>query len=59
MVSEQVRMFEEEQRTATAVTQGKQYAWTKGNDIEPIKLSLKSLITIGTTGDIILSALYI
>ena len=29
MVSEEVRMFEEEQRTATAVTQSKQRAWTK------------------------------
>ena len=46
MVSEEVRMFEEEQRTVTAVTQAKQCAWTKWNDIEPIKLSWKSLIAM-------------
>ena len=46
MVSKEVKMFEEEQRTATAVTQAKQCAWTKCNDIEPIKLSWKSLIVI-------------
>ena len=40
-------MFEEEQRTATAVTQAKQYAWAKWNDIEPIKLSWKCLISMG------------
>ena len=35
MVSEEVWMFEEEeQRTANAVTQAKQCAWTKWNDIE-------------------------
>ena len=45
MVSE-VRMFEEEQRTASAVTQAKQCPWTKWNDIEPIKLSWKSLIAM-------------
>ena len=39
MVSEEVRMFEEEQRKASAITQAKQCAWTKWNDIEPIKLS--------------------
>ena len=39
MVSEEVRMFEEEQRKASAVTQAKQCAWAKWNDIEPIKLS--------------------
>ena len=39
-------MFEEEQRTATAVTQVKQCALTKWNDIEPIKLSWKSLIAM-------------
>ena len=44
MVSEEVRMFEEKQRKASAVTQAKQCAWTKWNDIEPIKLSWKSLI---------------
>ena len=44
MVSEEVRMFEEEQSKANAVTQAKQCAWTKWNDIEPIKLSWKSLI---------------
>ena len=42
MMSEEVRMFEEEQRKASAVTQAKQCAWTKWNDIEPIKLSWKS-----------------
>ena len=36
MVSEEVRMFEDEQRTGSAVTQAKQCAWTKLNDIEPI-----------------------
>ena len=46
MVSEEVRMFEEEQRKASAVTQAKQCAWTKWNDIEPIKLSWKSLIAM-------------
>ena len=46
MVSEEVRMFEEEQRTASAVTQAKQGARTKWNDIEPIKLSWKSLIAM-------------
>ena len=39
MVSEEVRMYEEEQRKVSAVTQAKQCAWTKWNDIEPIKLS--------------------
>ena len=46
MVSEEVMMSEEEQRTVSAVTQVKQYAWTKWNDIEPIILSWKSLIAI-------------
>ena len=46
MVNKEVRMFEEEQRTATAVTQAKQCAWTKWNDIKPIKLSWKSLIAM-------------
>ena len=46
MVREEVRMFEEEQRKASAVTQAKQCAWTKWNDIEPIKLSWKSLIAM-------------
>ena len=46
MVSKEVRMFEEEQRTATAVTQAKQCAWMKWNDIKPIKLSWKSLIAM-------------
>ena len=46
MVSEEVRMFEEEQRKASAVTQATQWAWTKWNDIEPIKLSWKSLIAM-------------
>ena len=45
-VSEEVGMFEEEQRKASAVTQAKQRAWTKWNDIEPIKLSWKSLIAM-------------
>ena len=39
-------MFEEDQRTASATTQAKQCAWTKWNDIEPIKLSWKSLIAM-------------
>ena len=39
MVSEEVRMFEEEQKTASTVTQDKQCARTKWNDIEPINLS--------------------
>ena len=39
-------MFEEEQRKASAVTQAKQCAWTKWNDIEPIYLSWKSLIAM-------------
>ena len=46
MVSEEVRMFEENQRTTTAVTQAKQCVWTKWNDIEPIELSWKSLIAM-------------
>ena len=46
MVSDEVRVFEEEQRKASAVTQAKQCAWTKWNDIEPIKLSWKSLISM-------------
>ena len=46
MVSKEVRMFEEEQRKASAVTQAKQCAWTKWNDIEPIKLSGKFLIAM-------------
>ena len=46
MVSEEVRVFEKEQRTASAVTQAKQCAWTKWNDIEPIKLSWNSLIAM-------------
>ena len=46
MVNEEVRMFEEEQRTASAVTQTKKRAWTKWNDMEPIKLSWKSLIAM-------------
>ena len=46
MVNEEVRMFKEEQRKASAVTQAKQCAWTKWNDIEPIKLSWKSLIAM-------------
>ena len=44
MVSDEGRMFD--LRTASAVTQAKQYAWTKWNDIEPIKLLWKSLITM-------------
>ena len=43
MVSKEVRVFEEEQRKASAVTQAKQCAWTKWNDIEPIRLWWKSL----------------
>ena len=39
MVIEEVKMFKEEHRTATAVTQSKECAWTTWNDIEPIKLS--------------------
>ena len=46
MVSEKFRMFEDEQRKASAVTQAKQCTWTKWNDIEPIKLSWKSLIAM-------------
>ena len=46
MVSKEVRMFEEEQKAPTVVTQTKQCAWTKYNDIEPIKLSWKSLIAM-------------
>ena len=46
MVGKEVRMFEEDQRTASAVTWSKQCAWTKWNDIEPIKLSWKSLIAM-------------
>ena len=46
MVSKEARMFEEEQRKASAVTQAKQCAWTKWNDIEPIKLSWKPLIAM-------------
>ena len=50
MVNEEVRMFEEEQRKASAVTQAKQCAWTKWNDIEPIRLSWKSLIAMEPLG---------
>ena len=39
-------MYEEEQRKASAVTQAKQCAWTKWNDIEPIKLLWKYLIVM-------------
>ena len=46
MVSEEVGMFDEEQRKASAVTQAKLCAWTKWNDIEPIKLSWKSFIAM-------------
>ena len=46
IVSEEVRMFEEEQRKPSVVTLAKQCAWTKWNDIEPIKLSWKSLIAM-------------
>ena len=46
MVSEEIRIFEEEQRKTRAVTQAKQCAWTQWNDIEPIKLSWKSLIAM-------------
>ena len=46
MVSEEIRMFEEEQRKVSAVTQAKQCVWKKWNDIEPIELSWKSLISI-------------
>ena len=46
IVTEEIGMFEEEQRKASAVTQAKQCAWTKWNDIEPIKLSWKSLIAM-------------
>ena len=45
-MSKEVRRFEEEQRTASAVTQARQCAWTKWNDIKPIKLSWKSLIAM-------------
>ena len=46
MVSKEVRMFEEEQRTASAITQAKQCAWTKWIDIKLIKLSWKFLIAM-------------
>ena len=46
MVSDEVKMFEEEQSTATAFTQAKKCACTKWDDIEPIKLSWKSLIAM-------------
>ena len=46
MVSEEIRMSEEEKSTASAVTQAKQCARTKWNDIERIKLSKKSLIAM-------------
>ena len=46
MVSEEFRMFEEEQRKASAITQVKQCALTKWNDIEPIRLSWKSLLAM-------------
>ena len=59
MVSEEVRMFEEEQKTATAVTQAKQCAWKKWNDIEPIELSRKSLIVMEPLAISFLLSLYI
>ena len=46
MVSEEVRMFEGEQRKVSDVTLAKQCAWTKWNDIEPIRLLWKSLIAM-------------
>ena len=46
IVNEEVRMVQGEQRIATTVTQAKQCAWTKWNDIEPIRLSWKSLIAM-------------
>ena len=46
MVSEEVKTFEEEQRKASAVSQVKQCAWTKLNDIKPITLSWKFLIAM-------------
>ena len=46
MVGEEVRIFEEEQRKANAVTQAKQCDWRKWSDIVPIKLSWKSLIAM-------------
>ena len=46
MVSEEVRLFEEGQRIASSVTQAKQCAWKKWNDIETIKLSWKFLIAM-------------
>lgn len=44
MVTEEIKMFEEEKRKATAVTQAKQCAWTTWSDIEPVKLSWNTLI---------------
>ena len=44
--SKEVRMFEEEQRIASAVTQAKHCAWIKWNDIKLIELSWKSLIAM-------------
>ena len=46
IVNEEFRIFEEEQRTAIAATQAKPCAWTKWNEIEPIKQSWKSLIAM-------------
>ena len=46
ILSEEIRMFEEEQIKVSAITQAKQCAWTKWNDIEPIKLSWKSLFAM-------------
>lgn len=46
MVIEEVKMFEEEHRIVTAVTQAKQCEWTTWNDIEPIKLLWNSLIAM-------------
>ena len=46
MVSKEVRTFEEDQRKASAVTQAQQYAWTKWNNIKPIKSSWKSLVAM-------------
>lgn len=46
MVIEEVRMFEEDERTTIAITHAKQCAWTNWNDIGSIYISWKSLVAM-------------
>ena len=46
MVIAEIREFEEEKRTATAVTQAKQCAWTTWGCVEPMKLTWNTLMAM-------------